>query len=173
MNSVNPVYKTVVSYFLCVSLRLCGKQVVRAHLPQRRRGTQRYAEKKFESRHNHISCLSAFVVKVVYSLTPKTEGSVRMSFYPPIRLALVVCLFAGATQQMIKPTNYPPARKSDQLDNYHGVKVADPYRWLEDLDSEQTSAWVAAQNRVTSAYLAAIPEREAIRKRLTELWNYE
>src|SRR5215208_4727022 len=51
MNSVNPVYKTVVSYFLSVSLRLCGKQVVRAHLPQRRRGTQRYAEKKFQLRH--------------------------------------------------------------------------------------------------------------------------
>jgi prolyl oligopeptidase len=97
-----------------------------------------------------------------------------MSFYPPIRFALIVCLFAaGATQQMIKPITYPPARKSDQVDNYHGVKVADPYRWLEDLDSEETRAWVEAENKLTFSFLAAIPERNAIKDRLTKLWNYE
>jgi prolyl oligopeptidase len=96
-----------------------------------------------------------------------------MSFYPPIRFALIVCLFAaGATQQMIKPITYPPARKSDQVDNYHGVKVADPYRWLEDLDSEETRAWVEAENKLTFSFLAAIPERNAIKDRLTKLWNY-
>jgi prolyl oligopeptidase len=68
---------------------------------------------------------------------------------------------------------YPDSPRGTQVDDYHGVKVADPYRWLEDLDSAPTRAWVEAQNRVTSAYLAAIPEREPIRKRLTELWNYE
>ena len=68
---------------------------------------------------------------------------------------------------------YPESPRVEQVDEYHGVKVADPYRWLEDLDSQQTRDWVAAQNRLTSAYLAAIPEREPIRKRLTELWNYE
>ena len=97
-----------------------------------------------------------------------------MSFYPPIRAALIVCLFAaGATQQMIKPINYPQARKSDQVDNYHGKKVADPYRWLEDLDSEETRAWVEAENKLTFDFLAAIPERDAIKDRLTKLWNYE
>ena len=97
-----------------------------------------------------------------------------MSLYPPIRIALIVCLFAaGATQQMIKPINYPPARKSDQVDNYHGVKVADPYRWLEDLDSEETRAWVEAENKLTFGFLASIPERNAIKERLTKLWNYE
>ncbi|HEX3129460.1 MAG TPA: prolyl oligopeptidase family serine peptidase [Thermoanaerobaculia bacterium] len=68
---------------------------------------------------------------------------------------------------------YPESRRVDQFDDYHGVRVADPYRWLEDLDSGETHAWIAAQNRVTAAFLASIPEREDIRSRLTELWNYE
>ena len=67
---------------------------------------------------------------------------------------------------------YPPARKSDVVDDYHGTKVADPYRWLEDVDSPETHAWVEAENRVTFAYLEQIPERERIRKRLTALWDY-
>ena len=68
---------------------------------------------------------------------------------------------------------YPSSPKVDQVDDYHGVKVPDPYRWLEDPDSVETREWVEAQNKVTSSYLSAIPEREAIRNRLTELWNYE
>jgi prolyl oligopeptidase len=68
---------------------------------------------------------------------------------------------------------YPAASRIEQVDDYHGVKVADPYRWLEDLDSQQTRDWVAAENGVTSTFLASLPEREPIRKRLTELWNYE
>lgn len=68
---------------------------------------------------------------------------------------------------------YPSTRTVDQVDDYHGVTVADPYRWLEDLNSEETKAWVAAQNGLTSSYLAAIPARDRIRQRLTELWNYE
>jgi prolyl oligopeptidase len=69
--------------------------------------------------------------------------------------------------------NYPVAKKVDQTDDYHGVKVSDPYRWLEDVDSADTKAWVDAENKVTSDYLATIPQREQIKKRLTELWNYE
>jgi prolyl oligopeptidase len=74
---------------------------------------------------------------------------------------------------MMKPNNYPPARKSDQVDDYHGVKVADPYRWLEDLDSEETRAWVEAENKLSFAYLESIPARTALKDRLTKLWNYE
>ena len=80
---------------------------------------------------------------------------------------------SSAASPVKKRIVYPESPRAGQVDDYHGVKVADPYRWLEDLDSEQTRAWVEAQNRVTSAYLAALPEREPIRKRLTELWNYE
>ncbi|GAB4207508.1 MAG: prolyl oligopeptidase family serine peptidase [Coleofasciculaceae cyanobacterium] len=68
---------------------------------------------------------------------------------------------------------YPPTRKSDQVDDYHGTKVADPYRWLEDLNSEETQAWIEAQNQLTSSYLSKIPEREPIKERITQLWNYE
>ncbi len=68
---------------------------------------------------------------------------------------------------------YPPTRKSDQVDDYHGIKVADPYRWLEDLDSQETTAWVEAQNQLTFSYLREIPAREPIKQRITQLWNYE
>jgi prolyl oligopeptidase len=68
---------------------------------------------------------------------------------------------------------YPAAKKVEQVDDYHGVKVADPYRWLEDGESADTKAWIDAQNKVTFDYLATIPQREQIKKRLTELWNYE
>ena len=59
------------------------------------------------------------------------------------------------------------------IENLHGTTVEDTYRWLEDLDSSETKAWVEAQNKTTFGYLEKIPQREKIRKRLTELWNYE
>jgi len=68
---------------------------------------------------------------------------------------------------------YPVTRKGDVVDDYHGTKVADPYRWLEELDTPDTRAWVEAQNKLTFGFLGGIKERDAIRARLTELWNYE
>src|SRR3990170_8901050 len=67
---------------------------------------------------------------------------------------------------------YPPTRKSDQVDDYHGVIVPDPYRWLEDSDSPETRVWIARQNEVTYSFLEKIPHRSRIRQRLTELWDY-
>jgi prolyl oligopeptidase len=69
--------------------------------------------------------------------------------------------------------NYPTTKTVDCVEDYHGKKIADPYRWLEDLDDADTRAWIEAQNKVTFAYLEKLPQRESIRKRLTELWNYE
>jgi len=70
---------------------------------------------------------------------------------------------------------YPETKKVDHVDDHHGTKVPDPYRWLEDdvRQSKQVAAWVEAQNKLTFSFLESIPQREAIKKRLTELWNYE
>ena len=95
-----------------------------------------------------------------------------MLLAPLTRCTVFVCLVATAIF-MTKTNNYPPARKSNQVDDYHGVKVADPYRWLEDLDSEETRQWVEAENKLTFSFLNSIPERAGIRDRLTKLWDYE
>jgi len=68
---------------------------------------------------------------------------------------------------------YPETRREDVGDDYHGTKVVDSYRWLEDADSAETAAWVQAQNKVTFGYLNSIPQRDSIAKRLTKLWDYE
>ncbi|MBI2515924.1 MAG: S9 family peptidase [Opitutae bacterium] len=68
--------------------------------------------------------------------------------------------------------NYPASKTVEHVDDYHGTKVSDPYRWLEELDSADTKAWVAAQNGFTDAELAKMPERALVKQRLTELWNY-
>ena len=71
------------------------------------------------------------------------------------------------------PLPYPVARQDDTVDDYHGTKVADPYRWLEDDHSAETAAWVKAENAVTFGYLENLPERPKIRARLEALFNYE
>ena len=68
---------------------------------------------------------------------------------------------------------YPETKKGDVAEDFHGTKVEDPYRWLEDLDSSETANWIEDQNRVTSEYLSAIPMRDKVKERLTELWDFE
>jgi prolyl oligopeptidase len=68
---------------------------------------------------------------------------------------------------------YPPAPRSDQVDTYFGMQVADPYRPLEELDAPATRAWIEAENVLTESFLAGVAQRDAIRERLTRLWNYE
>src|SRR5258708_1480825 len=85
----------------------------------------------------------------------------------------VALLLAALAAPAIDPVlRYPATTKGDVVDDYNGSKVADPYRWLEDLEASATREWIEAQNTVTFRYLDAIPGREAIRKRLTGLWNY-
>ena len=67
---------------------------------------------------------------------------------------------------------YPATKKGDVVDDYHGTKVADPYRWLEDLGSADTKAWIDAENAVTLPYLERLPQRAALVERLTQFWNY-
>ena len=69
--------------------------------------------------------------------------------------------------------SYPKARASDHVDILHGVSVPDPYRWMEEIDLEETREWIAAQNKLTADYLSGIPVRESIRRRLRKLWNFE
>ncbi len=82
--------------------------------------------------------------------------------------------FAPMSTMSRRPApRYPETRKDGTVDDYFGTPVADPYRWLEDDNSEETKAWVTAQNRVTEAWLSGIPSRARFRKRLEALWNYE
>ena len=89
-----------------------------------------------------------------------------------IAAAIVSCNKTENTNMQEKLT-YPETRKDSVVDVYFGEQIADTYRWLEDDLSEETAAWVKAENEVTFAYLDKIPFREALRKQLEEKWNYE
>lgn len=78
----------------------------------------------------------------------------------------------AADAQAQERLKYPATRQVEQVDEYHGVQVKDPYRWLEDANSPETAQWVEAENAVTFDYLKKLPQREKLRARLTELWNY-
>ena len=88
----------------------------------------------------------------------------------PLLTAAMTLIASAALAQNI---SYPTTRKTDQVDTYHGTTVADPYRWLEDDNSEETKKWVKSQNEVTFGYLEKLPRRTEIQSRLKELWNYE
>src|SRR5580698_10963229 len=77
-----------------------------------------------------------------------------------------------ATEKSIE-LRYPAARKVEQTDNYFGTKVSDPYRWMEDVDSAELKTWIDAENELTQRYLAKIPVRATMQKRLMELINFE
>ncbi|MEO5903144.1 MAG: prolyl oligopeptidase family serine peptidase [Gemmatimonadaceae bacterium] len=87
-------------------------------------------------------------------------------------LLLPLSVAAVVNAQTPPTLAYPLTAKGSQVDDYHGTSIADPYRWLENADSPETAAWVAAQNSLSLSYLAAIPERAVIRNRLTKLWDY-
>ncbi len=88
-----------------------------------------------------------------------------------LTLCALVVAIAACKKEAVK-LSYPETKKVDQVDDYFGTKVADPYRWLEDDNAEDTLAWVEAQNKVTFGYLDTIPYRPKIKDRLTEIFNY-
>lgn len=94
----------------------------------------------------------------------------------PIVPVIALLAFVGCKEESKKETifvTYPQTKKVDTVDTYFGVDVKDPYRWLEDDRSEETAEWVKAENEVTFDYLNKIPFREALKNRLSDLWNYE
>jgi prolyl oligopeptidase len=93
-----------------------------------------------------------------------------------MKTMLLLCIFFSLTamaQQGISKDQYPKPRISDQEDFLFGTSVKDPYRWMENDRSEETAVWVKEENKVTDSYLSKISFRNAIKDRLTELWNYE
>ena len=90
-------------------------------------------------------------------------------------VALTACAIglAACREASLPPASpYPSAQKGDVVEDYFGTEVADPYRWMEELDSKPVADWVAAENKLSFDYLAKLPLREHFRKRITELWNY-
>src|SRR5680860_69351 len=91
----------------------------------------------------------------------------------PVLAATFLIPNLSKAQNETRNVNYPDTRKVDSVDTYFDTEVKDPYRWLEDDRSTETEAWVKAENKVTFGYLEKIPFREALKKRLEKLWNYE
>jgi prolyl oligopeptidase len=89
-----------------------------------------------------------------------------------LRSAILLLSTACALRAQGAPVQYPQTRTVSHEDVYHGTRIGDPYRWLEDGNSEDTKGWIGAQNAVTRAYLDALPMRSAFEKRITELWDY-
>ncbi|MCV9933699.1 prolyl oligopeptidase family serine peptidase [Flavobacterium sp. LS1R47] len=90
-----------------------------------------------------------------------------------ILMAITATTVAFGQSQKSNSIKYPDTKKGETIDTYFDAKVSDPYRWLEDDKSEETAAWVKAQNKVTYAYLDQIPFRDELKKRMEKLWNYE
>ncbi len=104
--------------------------------------------------------------------TPRDFGNANEGKLLSSAIALPVNLEKNVIMSAIGHP-YPPTQRQECAETLHGTTVSDPYRWLEDLNGADTQAWIAAQNEITEAYLAALPWRAQIRARLTELWNYE
>ncbi|MEM9406963.1 MAG: prolyl oligopeptidase family serine peptidase [Acidobacteriota bacterium] len=88
-------------------------------------------------------------------------------------LVATACAPGADVSTTIPKFEYPQTKTVEVSDDYHGTEVADPYRWLEDLDGEETAAWVAEQNEISRPYLASLPARDEIKERLTAIWDHE
>ena len=93
---------------------------------------------------------------------------------PSVLLVVAGWLIVACGYQEASPPKvlYPTSKKVEVVDDYSGIKIIDPYRWMEDLDSKDVADWVASENKVTFDYLGQLPIRERFRRRITELWDY-
>jgi len=98
-------------------------------------------------------------------------GGIMQFGFLTLAIAALLTLAQNASAQT--QFKYPVGPKSNQVDDYNGVKVADPYRPLENPDSPDSRAWIEAENKITFDFLKTIPERDGIKERLTEIWDYE
>src|SRR5262249_38634869 len=105
--------------------------------------------------------------------TMSVRSEVIMHRRASIRVAFALSVFfLAAIVTVVGQLAYPSARKGDTVDDYFGTKIADPYRWMEDLNSPELKRWIDAENTVTFKYLDSLPGRAEMRARITELWNY-
>ncbi len=126
-------------------------------------------------RNENMFSQSASIHFFKNTITMKKASHIKI-----LNLVLIVLFFNTATKAQVftqtisKKMTYPETRKDPSVvDDYHGTKVADPYRWLEDDNSTETKTWVTAQNQLTFSYLDKIPFRKQLRARLEKIWNYE
>lgn len=103
----------------------------------------------------------------------RINGGFGAAMRVPFMKLRLIPLLTLMMPSAVSAIDYPKTRKEDVMDVLHGVSVPDPYRWLEDDQSEQTKQWVREQNQVTEGFLADIPQRKEIRARLSALWNFE
>jgi len=104
----------------------------------------------------------------------RIRAGVRVKAVALVAACCATLGLAGCSAALrLRPDAYPPTRTVPVVDDYHGTRVSDPYRWLEALDTPQVADWVARQNRLAIPYLAALPHRKALQERLTELYRYE
>jgi prolyl oligopeptidase len=82
------------------------------------------------------------------------------------------CASCASGNSTLAKLDYPVAHQGTTVDDYHGTKISDPYRWMEALDSKEVAEWIAASNAITEPYLKALPLRDHFSRRLTELWDY-
>jgi len=98
---------------------------------------------------------------------------IKKTIFYSLLITMAACKIPEQKQASIETLPYPQTKKVDTTDDYFGTKIVDSYRWLEDDNSEETKQWVEAENKVTFDYLGKIPFRKDIKKRLTQVWNYE
>jgi prolyl oligopeptidase len=117
--------------------------------------------------------MHAILTKLLAASKLRSHPESDSSVMPRIQVTMLLFAALVAPRLAAQQVQYPQSKKVEQVDDYHGTPIADPYRWLENVDAADTKAWVEAQNRVTFGFLDRIPERATLRDRLTKLWNFE